>query len=669
MTDMNASNGAAATGGWGRLANLKISRRIALLAWLGLAGLAILSVAYLMGNSTVERETALADEYTRMEILTGNVDAQALQMRRREKDFILRRDMKYVEHYHKAADAVLSMLKEMDSLSVAGPLLANIENAESSIKEHVATFERLVGAAQRIGFDENSGLQGSLRQAVHNIEGKLEQYDEPELAAKMLMMRRHEKDFIMRGEDKYISSLETRRAEFGPLLLASAIPATDQREILQLLDKYVADFKAYTEGYKEEHALRTKLSAVYAEAEPFLELLFASAAEGYESSQASLKRVRNTTRNVIVGVAGGTAILFTMFSWLLAGSITRPINGLTLAMQRLAEGDTTIAVPSVANRDEVGDMARTVQVFKANTVEKTRLEQEQAATAERAEQEKRRVMNEVADRFERQVKEVVDSISSAASELQATAQQMSSTAEETSHQATAVSSASSQASANVQTVATAAEEMSASIGEIGRQVSQSAKIAGKAVDDAKRTNDAVRGLDEAAQKIGEVVTLINDIAGQTNLLALNATIEAARAGEAGKGFAVVAQEVKNLANQTAKATEDISQQIVSVQEETRGTVDAIDGIMAVISEISDIATTIASAVEEQGVSTQEIARNVQEAARGTADVNDNIGGVTRAAADTGAASNQVLESSQQLSVQAEGLRAELEKFLTDVRAA
>ncbi|UCH76213.1 MAG: HAMP domain-containing protein [Rhodospirillales bacterium] len=371
-------------------------------------------------------------------------------------------------------------------------------------------------------------------------------------------------------------------------------------------------------------------------------------------------------------IAVGIIVVIALVSMLvisLGRTVTKPVRIMTKAMARLAAGDVSAEVPERHRRDEIGGMAAAVQIFKDNAIEKQRLEAEQAESHQRVEAEKRQSMLEIAERFERQVKEVVDGVSSAATEMQATAQQMSATAEQTSRQSANVATASDEATANVQTVAATTEELSASIAEIGRQVLQSAKIAQNAVAEAETTNATVQGLAEAAQRIGDVVRLINDIAGQTNLLALNATIEAARAGEAGKGFAVVAQEVKNLANQTARATEEISQQILAVQDETNGAVGAIEKIRSIIGEVNDIATTISSAVEEQGVSTQEIARNVQQAARGTQDVNQNIEAVSKAAGETGTAAGQVLNASREMARQAEGLRGEVDRFLNEIRVA
>jgi methyl-accepting chemotaxis protein len=359
-----------------------------------------------------------------------------------------------------------------------------------------------------------------------------------------------------------------------------------------------------------------------------------------------------------IGFAGYTVV------W----RVTRPIAGMTAAMARLADRDWTTEVPGLGSRDEIGAMAKAVGIFKENGIANDRMQEEQRKDQETKARRAEALAAAVAD-FEKAAGSIVKTVSSASTELQSAAQSLSATAEEGSRQATAVAAASEQASSNVQTVATAGEELSSSITEIGRQVTQSTKIAGHAVEQAEKTDAKVQSLADAAVKIGEVVSLINDIAAQTNLLALNATIEAARAGEAGKGFAVVASEVKSLANQTAKATEEIGQQIAGIQGATKESVEAIKVIGKTIAEVNEIATTIASAVEEQGAATQEIARNVQQAAKGTQEVSSNIAGVTQAAGETGAAASQVLGASKELAQQSEVLRQQVDTFLARVRAA
>ena len=355
------------------------------------------------------------------------------------------------------------------------------------------------------------------------------------------------------------------------------------------------------------------------------------------------------------------------FAVVIVLGITRSLAGLTGVTERLAGGDTSVDIEGTERKDEIGTMAQAVRVFKENMIKARQMEGETKQAEIRAAKEKRELMQKMANDFEASVGGIVNAVSSAATEMESSAQAMSATAEETSKQATAVAAASEQASTNVQTVASAAEELSSSVSEISRQVAQSAKIAAGAVEEANRANTMVQGLANAAQKIGEVVELITSIADQTNLLALNATIEAARAGDAGKGFAVVAAEVKNLANQTARATEEIGAQIGGIQGATKDSVAAIQSIGKVIGEISQISSTIAAAVEEQGAATQEIARNVDQAASGTKEVSSNIAGVTQAAGEAGQASGQILEAAKDLSRQSETLKSEVGKFLHQIR--
>ncbi|WP_162937515.1 methyl-accepting chemotaxis protein [Indioceanicola profundi] len=377
----------------------------------------------------------------------------------------------------------------------------------------------------------------------------------------------------------------------------------------------------------------------------------------------------NSMDRKIGGLTAVIALLVAGGCFLVGRAMFSPLEGIRAAMERLSGGDLSVDIPWSARADEIGRMAQAVVVFKDNALAVERLRAEQEETKRQAEAARRAEMMRLADSFEASVKCVVEAVASAATEMQASASSMSATAEETSRQAMAVAAASEQASVNVHTVAAATEEMSASIGEIGRQVSSSAEISAAAVREAARTTGIITGLVEAARQIGDVVELINAIAGQTNLLALNATIEAARAGEAGKGFAVVASEVKALASQTAKATEDIQAKVAEIQAATGGAQSAIEGIGRTIERINGIAAAISSAVEQQEGATREIAGNVQQAAHGTQEVSASIGGVNQAAAETGAAAAQVLNAASGLSGEAEKLRAEVAGFVAMIRAA
>jgi methyl-accepting chemotaxis protein len=366
----------------------------------------------------------------------------------------------------------------------------------------------------------------------------------------------------------------------------------------------------------------------------------------------------------LIGIFGGGAFGFILARF----SINKPLTAGLDCLRKLSTGDSSVEIYGTGRKDEIGDLAAAMEVFKDNLIKSAEMQAREAeAQAERA--KRAELIANLTQNFDQEASSIVRALAAAATEMRATASSMSGTAEETARQSSAVAAASEQTSANVQTVAAATEELSSSVVEIGRQVSESATMSAEAVRKAEETNTTVNSLSEAAKRIGSVVQLINDIASQTNLLALNATIEAARAGEAGKGFAVVASEVKNLANQTSKATDEIGQQIGSMQQATEAAVSAILDIKGIIGRLNSIATGIASAVEEQGAATQEISRNVQQAAEGTQDVSRNIVSVNQAANETGSAATQLLTGAEDLSQQAEGLRGKVETFISGVKSA
>ncbi len=393
-------------------------------------------------------------------------------------------------------------------------------------------------------------------------------------------------------------------------------------------------------------------------------------AEAFEKIATETEdRISNTTVTQEM-VAGAAVLIGLLIAFFIARGIIGPLSGLTSGMKELAGGNFGVVLPGLDRKDEVGDMAQAVETFKVKAEEKAREEAEVKVKQDLvAVQQRKADMIKLADTFESAVGEIIETVSSASTELEASASTLTSTAERAQELTTMVAAASEEASTNVQSVASATEELTSSVNEISRQVQESSRMAGDAVDQARKTNDRVGELSKAAARIGDVVELINTIAGQTNLLALNATIEAARAGEAGRGFAVVASEVKALAEQTAKATGEIGQQIAGIQAATQESVNAIKEISGTIEKLSEISSTIAAAVEEQGAATQEISRNVQQAAQGTQQVSSHITDVQRGASETGSASSQVLSAAQSLSGDSNRLKLEVSKFLNSVRAA